>query len=66
VLPWGFEQMALNRVEAQIHPENLPSLNLVLKLGFVREGLLREMGFWDGKYHDMLQLGLLRREFVSA
>lgn len=66
VLPWGFEQMALNRVEAQIHPENLPSLHLALKLGFVREGLLREMGFWDGKYHDMLQLGLLRREFVGA
>jgi [ribosomal protein S5]-alanine N-acetyltransferase len=64
-LNWGFQNMGLNRVEAQVHPENLASMKLVLALGFVREGLLREMGFWDGKYHDMVQLGLLRREFVA-
>lgn len=65
VLAWGFQNMGLNRVEAQIHPENLPSMKLALALGFVPEGLLREMGFWDGKYHDMVQLSLLRREFVA-
>ena len=64
-LAWGFEQMALNRVDAQIHPENTPSLKLVERLGFVHEGRLRECGYWLGAYHDLLQYGLLRRDHAA-
>jgi len=63
---WGFEHMALERVEAQVHPDNLASLKLLQGLGFVTEGLAREGGYWLGQRHDMVQLGLLRREFVQA
>lgn len=66
MLDWGFEQMQLNRVEAQIHPLNEASLRLVAALGFVQEGLLRELGFWGGQYHDMLQFSLLRRDYLGA
>jgi ribosomal-protein-alanine N-acetyltransferase len=59
---WGFEEMGLNRIEAQIHPDNAPSLRLAEQLGFRQEGLLREVARWDGKFRDLLQLGLLRRE----
>jgi ribosomal-protein-alanine N-acetyltransferase len=44
---------------------NQPSLNLAASLGFVQEGLLREAGFWGGRHHDMLQLSLLRREYLG-
>jgi ribosomal-protein-alanine N-acetyltransferase len=63
---WGFEHMALERIEAQVHPENTPSLALLKSLGFVEEGLAREAGFWLGKRHDMVQLGLLRRELIDG
>lgn len=63
VLHWGYEHMALNRIEAQIHPENGASLKLAQSMGFVQEGRLREIGFWRGQYHDMLQFSLLRAEF---
>ncbi len=66
VLPWGFEQMALNRVEAQIHPRNAASRKLARGLGFVEEGLLREAGFWGGRHRDMLQCALLRRDHASG
>jgi ribosomal-protein-alanine N-acetyltransferase len=59
---WIFEEMGLNRIEAQIHPDNAPSLRLAEQLGFRQEGLLREVARWDGKFRDLLQLGLLRRE----
>lgn len=62
-LGWGFESMKLNRVEAQVHPENLPSLKLLAALGFVREGVLRQAGFWLGEYRDLIQLSLLEADF---
>lgn len=60
---WGFETMALNRIEAQIHPDNAASITLVQKLGFQREGLLREVARWGGQFHDLAQFGLLRRDW---
>jgi ribosomal-protein-alanine N-acetyltransferase len=65
VLSWGFAQMALNRVEALVHPGNAPSLRSIERLGFKREGLLRQVGFWSGEYHDMYQYSLLRGDWES-
>jgi ribosomal-protein-alanine N-acetyltransferase len=65
-LTWGFEHMKLNRIEAQIHPENAASLKLAQGLGFVQEGRAREAGFWQGEYHDLLQFGLLRKDWPRA
>ncbi len=61
-LQWGFEHMALNRVDAQVHPENTASLKRLQALGFVREGVLRQAGFWLGEYRDLVQFSLLRHE----
>lgn len=66
ILTWGFEHMALRRVEAQVHPQNTASLKLLARLGFATEGLLREAGFWGGQAEDLVALGLLGREWVSA
>ena len=63
VLPWGFSTMQVNRIEAQVHPENLASLKLVRALGFVEEGLLRQVGYWRAQHHDMLQFSLLRSDW---
>ena len=65
VLSWGFGHMALNRIEAQVHAQNAASLRLLGKLGFVREGELREAGFWHGRHHDLQQLALLRRDYAG-
>lgn len=62
VLTWGFYEMLLHRVEAQVHPANSRSINLMRSLGFVQEGLLREAAHWGGEIHDMAQFGLLWQE----
>ena len=64
MIDWGFDKMKLNRIEAEIHPDNQASLRLAAKLGFVKEGLLRQAGRWDGRYHDLLQYSLLRSEWL--
>jgi ribosomal-protein-alanine N-acetyltransferase len=60
---WGWSNMTLHRIEAQVHPQNAPSIALLEKFGFVREGLLREVGFWRGQFHDLFQYGLLLSEW---
>jgi ribosomal-protein-alanine N-acetyltransferase len=63
---WGFSEMALNRIEAQIHRDNTPSLALVHGLGFQREGLLRQVARWGGAFHDLVQFGLLKARHQPA
>ena len=65
-LAWGFEYMELNRVEAQVHPGNAASLRSLERLGFRQEGLLRQLGFWGARYHDMYQYSLLRQEWPPS
>lgn len=66
IIAWGFREMALNRIEAQAHAENTASLKLLQKLGFVQEGCLREVAYWGGRHHDLVQLSLLAAEWRSA
>ncbi len=60
---WGFTEMELNRVEAQVHPENRASVALLRKFGFVQEGRQREVGYWAGSHHDLMLHSLLKREW---
>jgi broad specificity phosphatase PhoE len=36
------------------------------KCGFIKEGRLREEVYAEGRYRDMLVMGILKREFVEA
>ena len=65
MLTWGFARR-LNRVEAEIHPDNLPSIKVVLRLGFVQEGRLRQAGHWGGQYHDLFEYSLLRSDWAAS
>jgi ribosomal-protein-alanine N-acetyltransferase len=63
VIQFGFGQMDLNRIEADSDIRNLASHRVLGKLGFKREGLLREQ-FYDGDgYYDLVLFSLLRREY---
>ena len=63
VIRYGFEQMGLNRIAANIAPDNHPSLRIVEKMGFVREGYLRQHHYVDGKLHDAIAFSLLKGEW---
>ncbi|WP_313806887.1 GNAT family protein [Flavobacterium sp.] len=56
VIQYGFEEMKLHRIEALISPNNEPSLRLVQKLGFVKEGHLRQHYFKNNVMEDSLFL----------
>lgn len=57
----GFDTLELNRIEALVLPANTKSVQLLVRLGFTQEGLLRQRGFWKGQYWDLLMFSLLAR-----
>jgi ribosomal-protein-alanine N-acetyltransferase len=65
VLRWAFDSLDLNRVQAETDTRNLASARVLEKLGFVREGTLREDCVVDGEVSDSWVYGLLRREWQA-
>ena len=66
VLDHAFGPLGLRRIEADIDPRNAASCRLVERLGFVREGLLRERWRVGGDLQDSAMYGLLAREWLGA
>jgi RimJ/RimL family protein N-acetyltransferase len=58
----AFDTLGLRRLEADVNPLNQPSVRLLERLGFVREGLLRQRWVTKGEVGDSLLFGLLRGE----
>ena len=65
VLGFGFASMGLNRIEATVTPGNEGSLRVLQKLGFKREGLLRQHKKIHNQYTDAIVLSLLSSEYLS-
>jgi [ribosomal protein S5]-alanine N-acetyltransferase len=63
ILQFGFEEMELNRIEADCTSLNKASERVLEKVGFKHEGLQREQYFEDGQFYDLLLFSLLRSEF---
>jgi ribosomal-protein-alanine N-acetyltransferase len=64
ILSFGFDRMGLNRIEADVTVGNVASERVLEGLGFTREGLLRQRGYWKGSYHDVWQFSLLRSDLA--
>ncbi|WP_084777916.1 GNAT family N-acetyltransferase [Saccharibacillus sacchari] len=65
VLGFGFGPLAANKIEARVDPDNAASVRLMDKLGFVREGLLRQHEFEKGRYVDLAAYAMLKSDFDS-
>lgn len=52
VLKFGFNQMDLKQIEANIDPENTPSRNLLNRFSFRKTALLKNSLLFDGKWLD--------------
>jgi RimJ/RimL family protein N-acetyltransferase len=63
LLDFGFGELDLHRVEADVDPRNHASVRLLERLGFVKEGFLRERWIVDGEICDTGFYGLLRSEW---
>jgi RimJ/RimL family protein N-acetyltransferase len=61
---YAFADLNLHRLEADVDPRNASSILTLERLGFQREGYLRERWQVNGEVQDALFYGLLRPEWV--
>jgi len=66
LLDFGFGELDLNRIEADIDPRNSASARTLERLGFTKEGYLRERWIVGEEVSDTALYGLLRREWRNS
>jgi ribosomal-protein-alanine N-acetyltransferase len=54
VVRFGFDDMKLHSIEAVISPENIASIKLIEKCGFVKEAHFKDKEFVKGAFRDLL------------
>ncbi|MCW3122341.1 MAG: family N-acetyltransferase [Flavipsychrobacter sp.] len=64
IVRYGFNELGVNRIEAEVMPGNTASEKVLDKLGFLHEGLLRQWMYWNGKYNDINMYALLKRDIL--
>lgn len=63
VIDYGFKVIGLNRIEASVTPGNEPSVRVLEKNGFIKEGLVRQRDYLKGQLVDSIIMGILRSDF---
>jgi len=59
VIDFGFEQINLHTIQANINPGNEASRQMLLKHGFLKEAYFREDYYFNGKFLDSEIYGLI-------
>ena len=66
VASYGFETLNLHKLYLRVGAFNKRALRLYRTFGFKEEGVQRQQAFIRGRYHDVVLMGLLRREFEAT
>jgi RimJ/RimL family protein N-acetyltransferase len=65
LLRWAFRYRNLRRVWLRVRGDNDRAWRCYEACGFVHEGRMRQHDWHDGKYVDLLFMGLLREEWLE-
>lgn len=66
LLHYAFYDLGLEKVVSQAYEFNERSIRYSLKCGYREEGRLRSQIYRDGRRWDMVQLGILKEEFIPV
>ena len=65
ILNYAFYYLKLNRVEIQCGVKNIKSQAIPERLGFKKEGIIRDGEFLYDHYHDLISYSMLARDWAS-
>ncbi|QWK19042.1 MAG: UDP-4-amino-4,6-dideoxy-N-acetyl-beta-L-altrosamine N-acetyltransferase [Hydrogenobacter thermophilus] len=66
LLKLAFEIALLHTLRLEVLENNIKALNLYRKLGFKEEGILREFVLKEGKWFDVIVMGMTEEEYRNA
>jgi RimJ/RimL family protein N-acetyltransferase len=64
VIDLAFNRLRLHRLTTFFREDNNATRAITSKVGFVEEGRLRQASFSDGVHKDMIQVGLLKSDWL--
>ncbi len=59
---YAFTKLNLRKVQLEVVEDNIAAVKCYEKVGFKKEGLLREMNHFRGKYLNVICMGILKSE----
>jgi RimJ/RimL family protein N-acetyltransferase len=65
ILKFGFEDLSLRRIDLRVYAFNTPAVKCYEKLGFVKEGNIRQFTKFENEYWDVLLYSMLAGEWVK-
>ena len=65
LLDWSFLTAGLHRVELTVFDWNERARKVYERIGFVQEGIRRESIWKDGRWWDLIQMGILEHEWAA-
>jgi len=66
LLDFAFKDLNLHRIYVHVFSTNAVAIRVYEKVGFVREGVLRHAAYVDGRYVDVVVMGILREEHAGT
>ena len=63
LLEYSFKKLNLHKVTAGANVENKNSWKIIERIGFVKEGTIRDTIYRNGKYYDAYFYSILRNEY---
>ena len=64
MIDYAFETLNLNRIQLHVSAENEPAIKIYRRVGFIKEGVLRQAMFHDNKYYDFWVMGILKHDWL--
>jgi [ribosomal protein S5]-alanine N-acetyltransferase len=65
IIKFTFEEVGFNRIEAFTNLDATPSMNLLMKIGFVQDGVLRGYAAFEDDYIDQRCFSLLKKDWLA-
>ncbi len=63
IVDYAFSELPIHRISLEVFDFNPRAIATYEKVGFRREGVLRDALWWDDEFHDTIVMGLLRTEW---
>lgn len=62
---YAFEELRLNRINGSVLVHNVASIKAMTKVGFFQEGVRRQAVYKNGKYIDMMLMGITKDDYYE-
>lgn len=63
IVDYGLQALQLHRIELEVYDFNPRAQYVYEKVGFVREGVRRDVLLWEGKYQSAIMMSILAHEY---